>query len=210
MLPGSRGRPAYHHLDALRFVAFDLVLRAVALPCALIANHHLFQHVGGGHAWEIGSTGRRAQRQRQSNQIVMRIADHRLIEIPNLHMHVTVRRSQRAQVASMAVPANPHRRPLGHRARAVFLQPAIKLHGAATHVGMSGTRHLQLSSRSESGGASSRRNGVVLITEHMGSSQPAIHTPSSLTEPRPCSFLNASSRQLRSHQRPLPPSQRSS
>src|SRR3984885_15641000 len=73
------------------------------------------------------------------------IADHRLIEIANLHMDFAVRRGERSQIAGVPISANPNGRALGNGAVAALLQPSIELNGAAAHIGMRGTRHFERS-----------------------------------------------------------------
>src|SRR6516225_1748356 len=48
-----------------------------------VTVHHFFEHPGGRHARQIGSSGRRRQRQRQPDEVVDGISDDGLIEIAN-------------------------------------------------------------------------------------------------------------------------------
>src|SRR5450755_3334060 len=111
MFPRARHRTSHHDPDAFRFIAFYDVLRPRAFQGALVTDHHLLEHVSGGYARKIRAAGGRAKRQREPNKIVIRIADHRLIKIANLHMNLTVRGSEWTQIARMAVSTNPNGRP---------------------------------------------------------------------------------------------------
>ena len=90
---------------------------------------------------------------------MIRIADHRLVEIPDLHVNLAVGSRQRPQVSRVAIAANPDRRPFRHGALASPLEPSVELYRAAADVGMRGARHLQIAPRAQSAQPLRRRDG---------------------------------------------------
>ena len=71
------------------------------------------------------------------------IADDGLVEVADLDRDPALGVGQRAEIAKVAVPADPHRRTLGDLALA-RLQPLVELDRAAAHIGMRRPRHLQV------------------------------------------------------------------
>ena len=69
-----------------------------------------------------------------------RIADHRVIQIPDLDFDVTVGIGDRTQISDMAVAADPDRRSLGMGVR---LEPFIKFVSIAADKSVRRARHLQ-------------------------------------------------------------------
>src|ERR1700690_1693054 len=96
------------------------------------------------------------------------IADDGLIEIPNLHVHFSIRGSQGPQITGMAVSTDPYRRPFGHRALTAPLEPLIELHRTSAHVCMRGTGHFERSSRFEGLRAFRRRDRAGFLVGHGG------------------------------------------
>ena len=123
----------------------------VARHRGLVTDHQAFHETRGGDAREIRTTRGRGEGQRQTDQIVSRIADDALVQVADLHRHTAALVGQGSEVAQVAIAANPDRGTLGHIRRGV-LQPFVKLGRAAAHVGMRGAGHLELLHRRQSGG----------------------------------------------------------
>ena len=142
ILPGALHRTAHPRLDlgGARWRCVGLVFE-----CLFVAHHHFFEHPRGGHARQIGAAGGSGQGQCQAHQVVGRIADHRLVEVADMHVDTALGVPGGAQVAGVAVAADPDRRAMGQTSARLAVQPLVELHGAAAHVGVGRTRHLQVS-----------------------------------------------------------------
>jgi hypothetical protein len=133
---------------------FDVgVLAKVGVEGHFIAVHKFFEHFGRGHAWKVGPARRRCQRKRQTDEIVGRVADDRLIEVANLNLDVSRRTSERPQITDVAIAANPDRRPVGQRSTLRPFQPFVEFLGIPTNVSMGRLRHLEITGSRENGGA---------------------------------------------------------
>ena len=80
-----------------------------------VAFEDAFDDPRGRRAGEIRTPRRACQRQGQPDDVMRGIADRRLIEIPDLDVDVPVLIGDRAEIADVAVAADPHRRPLRQR-----------------------------------------------------------------------------------------------
>ena len=73
---------------------------------------------------------------------MIRIADHRLIEIADLHMDFSVGCGERPQISRVTVSADPNGRAFGNGPFAALLQPSIELSGAAAQSTVTAFTHL--------------------------------------------------------------------
>src|ERR1700733_14133083 len=115
--------------------------------------------MGCRDARQVGSTRRRCQGQSQSDEIVGRISDDGLVEVANLDGYPTVSRSDRTEVASVAIATYPDRRPLGQGATLLGFEPFVEVYGASSHVSLGRTRHLECLLTSQGGDAVGRPEG---------------------------------------------------
>ena len=76
-----------------------------------IAVYHSFDDVGCGDAWQIRPSCCHRERQCEANEVVHRIPDDSLIQISNLDGQVAIGAGQGAEIADMAISANPCARP---------------------------------------------------------------------------------------------------
>src|ERR1700733_3640396 len=70
------------------------------------------------------------------------VANDRLIEIAYLYLNSTFCVSYRAEIAYVAVSANPYRRTNWQLAASAVLEPFVKIPRIATNVSVRGLRHL--------------------------------------------------------------------
>ena len=96
-------------------------------------------HTADDHPRQIRAERRRGERQSQTKQIVRRVANDALVEVANLDGHVAGGIGDRAQIAEMAVSADPDRGTIRQGAGVEALQPLIKAGGAAAHIRMRGS-----------------------------------------------------------------------
>ena len=144
MLPRPPGGLAHHQLDrAGQVVAVPLLCLAVLLrrEGSFVAVDHVFQDVGGGDTWQVRTAGGHGERQGQPDQVMGGVADHRLVQVAYLHGQRAPGAGDGAEIADMAVAADPHRRALRQGGVRVA-QPFVKLRGAAAHVGVGRGGHL--------------------------------------------------------------------
>ena len=87
---------------------------------------------------------RRREREAEPDQVVGRIADHRLVEVAHQEFDLAVGVGDRPDVAQMAVAADPDRRPGGQAGDRLGIEPLVELERAAADEGVCRTRHLQL------------------------------------------------------------------
>ena len=86
--------------DRLRLRLFPFLLEIV-FERGFISLHDFFEHFGRGDARQIGSARCRRERQAEADQIVSRVADHSLIEVPDLDFDVFCRTGDRSEVAEV-------------------------------------------------------------------------------------------------------------
>ena len=89
--PTTAGGALQDQLNRQRPRGFGGRLIRLARQGVLIAGHHLFEHLGGGHAGQVGAARRGGQGQTKPDQVMGGIADHRLIEIADLDADLPVR-----------------------------------------------------------------------------------------------------------------------
>jgi hypothetical protein len=77
------------------------------------------------------------------------IADHCLVEIPDLDQNPAFRIGKGTEIADMTVAANPDGRTVRQFAAAAAVEPLVKLGGVATHIGVGRTRHLKIASMNQ-------------------------------------------------------------
>src|ERR1700685_3499994 len=70
-----------------------------------ISLHHLFEHERGCHTRQIRSPNSCCQRQPEANEIVDRVSDDRLVQIPDGYLDAALGVSNRAEVSQEAVNA---------------------------------------------------------------------------------------------------------
>ena len=120
-------------------------------------------------ATATGSTaGSAATGQAQADQVVRRVADHGLVEVADLDLDAALRVGDRAEVAQVAVAADPDRRARGQRLGRLRLQPFVELARVAAHVGVRGARHLQVAAAGQDRGAILGTDGLGLGRGHVG------------------------------------------
>jgi hypothetical protein len=74
------------------------------------------------------------------------IADHSLIQIPDLNQDMTFLIGKRPKISGVAIAANPDGRALRKFSAATTFQPFVELDGAAPHINVRRPCHLQISS----------------------------------------------------------------
>lgn len=94
----------------------------------------MFEHLSGTDARQVGTSRRRRERQAQTDHIVGWIRDDGLIEVPNLDFHMLRRIGDAAEIAEVAVAANPDGRPVWQRAGLQRAEPLIVLDRIASNV----------------------------------------------------------------------------
>jgi hypothetical protein len=128
-----------------------VVMRQQGAP---IAFDHRLDHLRGLDAGQIGTAGRRLQRETQPDQVERGIADDRLVEIADLDRDPMIGVRERAEIAEMAIAAYPDRRPDRHFPRQPGLgQPLVEYRGIAPDIGVDRTRHLVRARLVEKGAA---------------------------------------------------------
>ncbi len=125
------------------FGAFFARLREHRL---LIALDHLLHHEGGGDAGQVGAAGGGGEREAEADEIVGRVADDGLVEVADLDFDLAVGVGDGAEVADVAVPADPDGWTLGKLCGRVCFEPLVELKRASTYVGVGGASHLQAAS----------------------------------------------------------------
>ena len=111
--------------------------------CAAIPRDDRFEHAGRGDTRQIGAPDRSRERQRKANQVVRRIADDGLVEVPDLYFDPAVGVRHRAEIANVTVSADPDRWTFWDHFHAGLREPLIKLNGRAAHKCVDGARHFQ-------------------------------------------------------------------
>jgi hypothetical protein len=83
---------------------------------------------------------------------VGRIADHRMIQIPDLHIDDRINAGERAEIAEVAVTTDPYRRAEGKvPGRGNRREPVVKVRDVTSGVGVDRFRDLELSSALQQG-----------------------------------------------------------
>jgi hypothetical protein len=141
VLPGPPGRLSHHQLHGARHVVAGGSLALGVGERRLVAIDHMLENMRRRHAGKVGAARRHGQRQSEADDVVGGVADHRLVEVANLDGQRTAGAGDRAQIADVAVAADPHRRSLGQR-RVRAAQPLVEFCRAAPDIGMGGRRHL--------------------------------------------------------------------
>ncbi len=126
-----------------------------------VTLRHLLDHMGRGHAREVGAARGRRERKAEADQVVRRVADDGLVEVPDLD-DMTLGVRKRPEVAEMTITADPHRRPGRQAPLAARLQPIIEVARAAANEGMGRARHLHVAPGREDRKAFGRVRRVVL------------------------------------------------
>jgi hypothetical protein len=93
-----------------------------------------------------------------------RVANDRLIEIAYLYLNSTFCVSYGAEIAYVAVSANPYRRTNWQIAASTALEPFVKIQRIATNVSMRGLRHLAITSGLQNFLSVFRRNSHLRAT----------------------------------------------
>ncbi len=127
----------------------QLGLRNAIVQRGVVTFDDLLQHSGCRHAGEIGAARRHGQRQSKPQQIMHGVADHRLIQVADLNRDLAIGIGDRTQIAEVAIAADPDRRPCGFSTTLRAAQPLIEPGGAAAHVGLRRSRHLQVSTQQQ-------------------------------------------------------------
>jgi len=127
-----------------------------------VTLRHLLDHMGRGHAREVGAACGRRERKAEADQVVRRVADDGLIEVPDLDRDMTLGVRKRPEVAEMSITADPHRRPGRQAPLAARLQPIIEVARAAANEGMGRACHLHVAPGREDRKAFGRVRRVVL------------------------------------------------
>src|SRR6185312_10569237 len=138
MLPSASCGLRQQPLNRLRPVRLIALRFEVAKQAALVAGNELFQYPCSRHPRQVGSAGRRSQRQAEADQIMRGISDHGLIKISDLHPNVALRIGQGTKIANVTVAANPDGWTIRELAAATAVEPFVKLDGASAHIGMRG------------------------------------------------------------------------
>ena len=141
----------------------QVVFREVVFEGSVITLHHLFEHSGRRDARKVRSTRCHGERQTKADQIVDRVADDGLVQVANLDSDLAVRACDRAEIADMAVAADPDRRPLRKGATSRAAQPLVELGCAASDKGMRRSGHLKVSGF-ERGQVGGRDAGPAMIS----------------------------------------------
>jgi len=151
MLPGSPGSPAHRQPDRLRHVAAAVHGLAARLrsESRFIAVHHAFQHPGCDDAGKSGAACRHRERQSETNEVVRRIANDRLVKVAHLNRDRAVHAADGTKISDVAVAADPDWRPLRQRRAVGGLQPFIKPVRAAPNISRHGRRHFAIAVRRE-------------------------------------------------------------
>jgi hypothetical protein len=109
----------------------------------LVTVRKMLEDPRRGDARQIRSAGGGRQGEAKADEVMGWIANDGLIKIADLNSDSAPGVRQRAQVADMAVAADPDRRPFRDLTGA-FLQPFVEFDRRAAHIGMGGPRHLQI------------------------------------------------------------------
>jgi hypothetical protein len=91
----------------------------------LISGNERLQHFRSRNPRQVRAARSRRERKAQANEIIDRIADDRLVKVPDLNRNVTVAVGQRPKVAQVAISADPDVRPAGAGISAL-VQPLIE------------------------------------------------------------------------------------
>ena len=118
-----------------------------------IALDHRLDHLRGLDARQVGTACRGLEREPQPDQVERGIADDRLVEIADLDRDFVIGIRERAEIAEMAIAADPDRRADRDLPRQSGLrQPLVELRGVAPDIGVDRARHLVRAGLFENGG----------------------------------------------------------
>src|ERR1700691_1744371 len=92
-----------------------------------ISFHHLFEHERGRHAWQILSPDSSCQREPEANEIVDRVSDNGLVQVPDSNLHPALGVGDWTQISQMAIAADPDGRTLRQGPGYGRTQPFVKL-----------------------------------------------------------------------------------
>src|SRR6516225_3631493 len=143
-------RPSYgpFHDDSdgfgLLVMVYNLPLEGLFVPF-----HHRLDHLRRRHAGQIRAAGGGCERQPETDQVMSGIADHSLIKISDLDVDAAFGIRERSQIADMTVPANPHRRSIGHHPTSRRFKPLVKFERVTADISVCRTRHLQMTAFAE-------------------------------------------------------------
>ena len=107
-----------------------------------ISEDHLLDHASGGDAGEVASADGGGEREAEADGVVRGIADDSLIEVADLDFYMAIGIGDRAEVADVAVAADPDGWAFGERVLRDGVEPLVELEGIAANVGVGGARHL--------------------------------------------------------------------
>ena len=108
----------------------------------LIALHDVFDHLCCRDPGEVAATRGHGKRERKADEIVGRVADDGLVEVANFDFDAAVGVGYGAEIADVAVPADPDGRSLGMATFFAAGKPLVKLNRVAAHIGVDAARHL--------------------------------------------------------------------
>src|SRR5438045_2182888 len=102
----------------------------------------MLEHFRYYHARQIRSACRHGKRQAEADQIVRGIADDGLVHVTDQNGDSIVRVGEGAEIAKMAVTANPDWRTLGDVSAIRFAEPLVKFRRIAANISLDRARHL--------------------------------------------------------------------
>ena len=126
VLPAPAQRPTPDGADGVGLGRRRVLARWPRQPQRVAADH-LLQHPRGGDARQVGAAGRAGERQAEPDEVVRGVADHGLVEVADLDVDAPVGVGERAEIAEVAVAADPDRRALRQGAARQSVQPFVEL-----------------------------------------------------------------------------------
>ncbi len=142
-MPAAANRKLKEAGDDLRAPKLLAFAVEVAGHGGFVSHHQVLQDVGGGDAGQVRATGGGGERQAQANEVMRGVADDGLVEVADLDRHAPLAVGEGAEVAEVAIAADPHRRPV-RQVGGPRLQPFVELDRAAAHIGVGRPRHLEV------------------------------------------------------------------
>ena len=130
-----------HHFRHLFFILLMFIRR---FEGQLVTGDHLLNNMRGRDAGQIRTPCRHRQRKRQADQVVCGVADDGLVEVADLDGERAIGAGDGAEIADMAIAANPDGRPIGDGDAVRRIEPFIEADCAAADIGVSGRGHFQV------------------------------------------------------------------